>query len=87
MRKILTFVRDVKQSEWPAFSQDFKAGDKVYWFTGHTYGVDRDDLMYLQRTTIPASLDPEGEGFFTVPVEFLVLEDGQTPKGAYVRLG
>jgi len=81
----LYFIRDVLQSEWPALDRDFKEGQEVTQFRGHTYGLDRDDLMYGGRETIPICRPEEPSSFFTVPVEFLADSNGVQPSGAYVR--
>lgn len=84
--EILIFVKDVACSEWGAFSRDFKKGETVLRFHGHTYGLDRDDMEYGGRETIPCSFPEDSRVFFTVPVEFLVAEDGSQPRGDYRRL-
>jgi hypothetical protein len=45
------FVRDAGPEDWPALPRAFRAGEKVTRFTGHDYGVVRDDLMYSGHQT------------------------------------
>jgi hypothetical protein len=72
--------------DWSALPRWFMAGDKVTKFVGHTYGLDRDDMMYLGVETIPCTCVGYEEGFFTVPVEYLVDKEGNQPQGDYVRI-
>lgn len=86
----LLFARDVGPLDWSALPREFKAGDLVFRFRGHTYGLDRDDFMYLNRETI-AICQFDGDkhhfdAFFTCPVEFLVDEEGVRPVGEYMRI-
>jgi len=79
------FKKPVGPSDWSALPREFQAGEMVEKFSGHTYGLDRDDLIYLDRETIPCTCDGR-EGFFTVPVEFLEDEHGKSPMGSYMRV-
>jgi hypothetical protein len=79
------FKKPVGPSDWSALPRAFLAGEIVEKFMGHTYGLDRDDMMYGDRETIPCTCDGR-EGFFTVPVEMLENEAGQSPMGAYTRI-
>lgn len=42
-----TFSKDIGPADWKALPRYFKQGESVEKFTGHTYGLDRDDLMYV----------------------------------------
>lgn len=79
-----TFARDVTPEDWSALPRAFVKGESITRFRGHTYGLDRDDMVYLGVETIPCASGPEG--FFTVPVEMLVDKDGKHPIGEYVRV-
>lgn len=78
------FVRDVLEDEWGPLPQDFKKGDVIYRFSGHDYGCARDDAMYGGRETISCSTAYGVNPFFTVPVEFISLEDGTPVSGGYM---
>lgn len=79
------FLHRVNEKDWSALPRAFLAGERVYRFHGHTYGLDRDDAMYLGEETIPCTQKPGEEHFFTVPVRFLVsTATGQRPSGAYM---
>lgn len=79
------FFKETKgKVDWIALPRWFQAGDMVTHFIGHTYGLDRDDLMYGGVETIPCTC-AGWEGFFTVPVSMLVDKDGKSPVGAYQR--
>ena len=80
------FRRDVKKDEWNALQRDFKQGEIVYRFRGHTYGLDRDDLMYLGVSTVPCKLTEDEGGFFTVPVDMLETLDGKPVLGDYIKI-
>jgi hypothetical protein len=82
--RIYSFSRDVGPEDWRALPRKFTKGETVARWSGYTYGLDRDDMVYGGRETIPCTLD--GESFFTVPVEFLVSSEGHKPMGDYVRL-
>lgn len=82
--KTYFFKRPVGPSDWSALPREFKAGEMVEKFSGHTYGLDRDDMMHLGVETIPVCRE-DAEGFFTVPVEMLEDETGKSPMGAYAR--
>lgn len=80
------FNQDATPADWSALPRSFKKGDEVVLFTGHTYGLYRDDLVYLKIETVPCVLPenaPDGP-FFTVPVDLLVDEDGREPCGDYM---
>jgi len=82
MNKTYFFKRKVGPRDWPALRRVFLAGESVEKFIGHTYGLDRDDMIHLGRETIPCC---DGhEGFFTVPVDMLEDENGKSPMGAYM---
>lgn len=83
MKKTYFFKQPAGPASWSALPRDFKAGEMVEKFTGHTYGLDRDDMMYLGKETIPCTCDGR-EGFFTVPVELLEDENGKSPMGSYI---
>lgn len=68
--------------QWSAFPRIFKVGEQIKKFRGHTYGLDRDDMMFMGRETIPVV---NGDGFFTCPVEFLEDDNGVQPMGDYIR--
>jgi hypothetical protein len=85
MTKTYFFKKPAGPSDWSALPREFLAGEMVERFTGHTYGLDRDDMMYLDTETIPCVCDGR-EGFFTVPVSLLEDESGKSPMGSYVRL-
>jgi hypothetical protein len=85
MTTTYTFARDVTPKDWSALPRAFAKGETVTRFRGHTYGLDRDDMMLGGFETIPCLADGR-EGFFTVPVEMLLTEDGKRPMGDYVRL-
>jgi hypothetical protein len=76
----------VTTKAWCALPRDFRAGEAIYRYRGHTYGLDRDDMVYGGVETIPCTLEPSGDTFFTVPVEFLVDKDGNEPSGDYISL-
>ena len=80
----LVFIRDAGPEDWRALPRKFVMGEIVQKFVGHTYGLDRDDMIFLGKETIPCTCEGS-EGFFTVPVEFLAMENGKQPMGAYVR--
>jgi hypothetical protein len=84
MRAKLKFTQAADASSWPALPKRFAPGDVVYRFSGHTYGLDRDDAMYAGRETIPCSLTEASESFFTVPVEMLSDEQGHAVRGDYI---
>ena len=79
----LRFKFQVGPEQWSALPRVFKVGELVTKFSGHTYGLDRDDMQYLGIETIPIE---NGEGFFTCPVVFLENSDGVQPMGDYQRL-
>lgn len=81
MTKTYFFKRMVGPTDWNALRRVHQAGEMVEKFVGHTYGLDREDAIYLNRETIPCS-DGNG-GFFTVPVEMLEDENGKSPVGGY----
>lgn len=81
----LVFIRDAGPEDWRPLPRKFAMGEIVQKFVGHTYGLDREDLIFLNVETIPCTVDGNS-GFFTVPVEYLATEDGNQPMGAYVRL-
>jgi len=78
------FAKDVGPDDWVALPRPFAAGEGVVKFTGHDYECVRDDLMYGDRETVACSLDGDNP-FFTVPVEFLLTEDGKHPLCAYMK--
>lgn len=39
MSRVLVLVRDVTQEEAPWLDRDLKAGETVWSYSGHTYGV------------------------------------------------
>jgi hypothetical protein len=80
--KIFKIVRDVGPDDWSALPREFKAGETVYKYSGHDYGLARDDFLICKRSVISCSLDG-GIPFFTVPVEFLTDEHGRHPTGPY----
>lgn len=83
-RQAYFFRRMVGPTDWRALPRVFKAGEIVERFSGHTYGLDREDMMYLGVETIPCTTDGN-EGFFTVPVTMLEDEQGASPSGNYIR--
>ncbi len=83
--QVLEFVRDVTKEEWHPLPHDMKAGDKIIRYSGHTYGLDRDDAMLGGWETIACCLPETPDGpFFTVQVEYLKDGKGQQPCGAYI---
>jgi len=86
MKHAYFFKNPVGPDDWSALPRKFLAGEIVEKFTGHTYGLDRDDLMYLNTETIPCTCEGH-QGFFTVPVSMLEDMEGNSPLGAYVRYG
>lgn len=82
MAKTYFFKKAVGPNDWSALPREFKAGEMVEQFTGHTYGLERDDAMYLNTETIACTCEGRG-GFFTVPVKMLEDEGGKSPMGAY----
>ena len=86
MSEPYAFNKDVSPEEWCALPRQFKKGEKVYRFHGHTYGLDRDDMMYLHEETVPCTLEPGGTTFFTVPVRLLVDDNGNEPSGDYMPI-
>lgn len=85
MTKVFFFKREVGPTDWRALPRVFRAGESVEKFVGHTYGLDRDDMMFLGVETIACVADGN-EGFFTVPVDFLENEVGKQPMGDYQRI-
>lgn len=81
------FVTDIPADRWPALPRDFKMGDEVELYTGHTYGLDRDDFIWLGISTVACTEGDPKTPFFTVPVTMLVDTDGNPPRSPYVRLG
>lgn len=79
----LVFIRDAGPEDWSALPRKFVMGEIVQKFVGHTYGLDRDDMMYFGVETIPCTCDGR-EGFFTVPVDYLATESGHSPMGTYI---
>lgn len=84
MTKEYYFKTTKGKKDWSALPGWMHAGSKVVKFSGHTYGLDRDDMMYLGVETIPCTVEGNG-GFFTVPVDFIVDRDGNHPRGAYQK--
>lgn len=80
---VFFFKRPVTPKDWSALPREFKAGEIVERFTGHTYGLDRDDMIFGNVETIPCTC-AGSNGFFTVPVEMLEDEQGKSPMGAYI---
>lgn len=78
-----TFVRNASPTDWRALPRTFAPGDEVLRFHGYTYGLDRDDMVYLGRATVPCYLACDPTTFFTVPVEFLTTENGTPPRSDY----
>lgn len=85
MTKTYFFKRAVGPGDWGALPRRFLAGEPVELFNGHTYDLDRDDMIYGGRETIPVCRPGDDGGFFTCPVEFLEDENGVPPAGAYRR--
>lgn len=85
-KEILIFNRDCGPDDWSALPQPFKKGDRLTRFYGHTYGLDRDDLLFGGVSSIPCTLDGHS-GFFTVPAEWLTDEHGNPVYGAYIHMG
>ena len=85
MTQTFFFKHVADPSDWRALPRRFVAGDMVEKFTGHTYGLDRDDMMYGGQETVACTCEGH-EGFFTVPVGFLEDENGNRPRGSYVRV-
>lgn len=84
MANKLKFILDVGPADWSALPRTFSEGDVVVRFSGHTYGLDREDAIYGKRDTIPCVIPgKEDEGFFTVPAEYLEDENGDRPSGSY----
>lgn len=79
---VYSFNRDVSPEDWKAIPREFKAGETVTRFTGYTYGLERDDMRYLDTETIAVVADGS-EAFFTCPVALLVDESGKGPWGSY----
>lgn len=86
MTTVYTFVKDVDKADWVALPRKFLRGESVFRYDGHDYGLVRDDLELGDRETVACSLDVQREPFFTVPVEFLVQQDGTPPVCEYVRV-
>ena len=83
--KTFKFVRDAGKDDWVALPHQFKTGETVFEFIGHTYGLVRDDLMYGNRSTVACKLEPNATSFFTVPCEFIVDEHGKHPRCEYMK--
>ena len=82
--KVYSFRQMVGPVDWIALPRVFNPGEKVEKFIGHTYGLDRDDMMYGGVETIPCmEMGSNRESFFTVPVKFLEDENGKSPMGDY----
>lgn len=77
---------DLNDGQWSALPRDFKQGEYLFRFRGHTYGLDRDDMVYGGFETIPMCTQPDSQSFFTVPVAFLVDRQGYEPSGDYVSM-
>lgn len=82
-KETYTFVRTVGPKDWVALPREFKAGETIVHYDGHTYGCDRDDAM-AGYDVIACSLDGEAP-FFTVPVDMIHNADGKHPLPTYVR--
>lgn len=65
------FVKTVFPEDYASFSRTWHIGESVEEFSGHTYGLVRDDLMYGGVETVACTED-SGKSFFTVPCEFIV---------------
>jgi len=51
---------------------DFPADSIVYEFTGPTYGLVTEDILYTGKEHIAITMDPEGgTPFITVPIEMV----------------
>jgi hypothetical protein len=81
------FSRDAGPEDWRALPRMFKMGDQVRRFTGHDYGLARDDMMYLGVETISCTEDEDGgTPSFTVPCDYLLTAEGERPMGEYIKL-
>jgi hypothetical protein len=82
------FTRACGPKDWRALPRQFEMRETVESFSGHVYGLVRDDLMYADRETI-AVVDEQTKdkvGFFTCPIEFLANEKGERPPSEYIRI-
>lgn len=79
------FTRDAGPDDWPGLPRQFEEGDIVTRYHGHTYGLDRDDLLLMGVETIACTAEGR-RAFFTVPVTYLKATDGSQPVGEYIKL-
>jgi len=71
----LTLNRDVTKEECFWLDRDFKKGEKVYEYTGHTYGC-------IQGSGTACSLVPGETPFFELPTESIMAETLEEQKAA-----
>lgn len=81
------FTRACSPEDWRALPRKFELGETVESFSGHVYGLVRDDFVLGHRSTI-AVVDERTKtnvGFFTCPIEFLADTEGNRPPAEYGR--
>ena len=79
------FKQDVGPGQWHPLPRSFSAGETIHKFSGHDYGLVRDDLLYGGFETVACTED--GKSMFTVPIKYLERTDGKplTPEYMIVK--